>query len=345
MALLFAAVAAGLAQPIDRLGVIGDSLSDEYFEESFDYARTWTELLVQERGVSMGPFPPPVEGASWGEPRRTGYEENWARFAATLATAISSGQHTGLADGVVNRGVSHAVVDIGANDFAPVGPAWAPIYGDVWGPTEIDAWNAARILELRTLLDTVLPTGVRVVLANVPDATASPTVQAFFPDAIGRERVAAAVELFGAAVRSLAIEKQLVFFDAFALTRSIFGTNPAPRDELFVGNVTIDLHAADTPVGADPQAAWLHDGVHPNTVVQGITANALLAALDRYGAGLVPFSEAALLSHAGLAYGGSDTLAGQIGSIACFVEDFTGIFADGFECGDAAAWSGQVPPL
>lgn len=341
--LALAGAAVAHAQPIDRLGAIGDSLTDEYFEEAFAYARAWPELLVEQRGVSMGPLAAALEVGSWGEPRRTGYEDNWARFAATLASAIAAGQHTGLADGVLNRDVSHAVVCVGANDFAPVGAAWAPIYGDVWGPVEIDAWIAARLDELRTLLDAVLPTGVRLVLADVPDATASPTVRAFFPDVAGRERMAAAVELFGAAVRELAIEKGVVYFDAHALTRALYGSNSAPREELLVGDVAIDLDAADTAAGDDPLAAWLHDGVHPNTVVQGITANGFLEALNRHGAGLALFTEAELLAHAGLGYGGSDTLEAQVGPIACYVEDHTGIFTDGFECGDLEAWSTHAP--
>jgi hypothetical protein len=67
----------------------------------------------------------------------------------------------------------------------------------------------------------------------------------------------------------------------------------------------------------------VEDGVHPHTVIQGLVANVMLTALDRYlGACVTPFSEAELLAHNGLAYGGADTLLAEIGPLEAFVESF-----------------------
>ena len=116
IASLLAVPAPAVAQSLDRLGAIGDSLTDEYDDQSFgDYARNWLELLAEERDVDLGPTA--VEdgqpGGTWGEPRRTGYQENWARSSADTDTAITQGQHTGCANGAA-RGVTHAAVFIGA---------------------------------------------------------------------------------------------------------------------------------------------------------------------------------------------------------------------------------------
>jgi len=82
--LAIAVLAASLALPasaqsIDRLGAIGDSLTDEYDDQNFGaYARNWLELLVEQRGVEVGPTAAQAgqPGGTWGEPRRTGYQDN-----------------------------------------------------------------------------------------------------------------------------------------------------------------------------------------------------------------------------------------------------------------------------
>ena len=45
-----------------------------------------------------------------------------------------------------------------------------------------------------------------------------------------------------------------------------------------------------------------------------------------YGAGLSLFTEAEILAHRGIAYGGSDTLAGQIGPYADYIVLPQGVF-------------------
>lgn len=343
------ASAAG-SQPIARLGAIGDSLSDEYFEATYSYARNWTVLLVEERGVAMGPLPSPdaasgqPEGGTWGEPRRAGYEDNWARSGATSDDVLSQGQHTGLAEGVASRGVTHAVVFVGALDCTPTTASWNPLYLGTWTRTDIDAWIAGRILNLRTILDSLLPTGVHVVLASPPDVTASPLLDQFFPSVAGQERVAAAMQDLGAAIRSLADEKRLVFADGWGLMRALFGSNATPRATLLVGDVAIDMAGRDDTSGTIPTAAFVDDGVHPNTVLQGVSADLLLTALRHYGATQTLFSESEILAHAGLAYGGTDTLETEIGApLSSFVADFHTLLVDGFETGTTDGWSATVP--
>jgi hypothetical protein len=57
--------------------------------------------------------------------------------------------------------------------------------------------------------------------------------------------------------------------------------------------------------------------------MQGVLANAMIEALNQgYHAGLTPFSESEILAHAGLAYGGQDTLSATIGPISAYIHSF-----------------------
>src|SRR5271169_4935640 len=107
---------------IGALGVMGDSLSDEYFEETYGtYATNWVQQLVGYRSVNVGPTAVAAgqPGGTWGNPRRTGYEFDWALSGDTSTSLLADGQDTGLAAQVIPNGITHAVLAIGANDFNP----------------------------------------------------------------------------------------------------------------------------------------------------------------------------------------------------------------------------------
>src|SRR5687768_9957486 len=84
--------------PITGFGIAGDSLSDEYAVESYNYARNWDELLVDEQEINFGPE------AAYPDYRRTGYAYNWAFYAATTEILLTQGQHIALA-GQINAGL------------------------------------------------------------------------------------------------------------------------------------------------------------------------------------------------------------------------------------------------
>jgi hypothetical protein len=351
-ALAITVLAAGIAPPVpaqtlDRLGAIGDSLTDEYDDQDFGaYARNWLELLVEQRGVEVGPTAAQAgqPGGTWGEPRRTGYQDNWARSSADTDTAITQGQHAGLAGGVV-RGVSHVIVFIGNNDFRPGTDNSYPynaIYNGLWTPQQIEAHLDDSIADLGTLITPLENAGYRIAVANAFDFGSTPTVELFFPNAAYRDRVTAVLTEFSSRVLQLAEDRNLTFVDLLAFGKAAFGTNAAPRSTLLVGNVAINLNLISSQSGT--AAGFVEDGIHPHTVVQGIMANVWLAALDQHlGACVTPFTEAQLLAHNGLAYGGSNTLVGEIGRVGRFVRSFPApgepLFADGFECGSTVAWT------
>ena len=354
IASLVAASAPAVAQPLDRLGAIGDSLTDEYDDQSFGgYARNWLELLAEERDVDLGPTAMEAgqPGGTWGEPRRTGYQENWARSSADTDSAITQGQHTGCANGAA-RGVTHAVVFIGANDFRPGFPptdnsyVYNAIYNGAWTPQQIEDHLDDSIADLGTLLDPLEGAGFRIAVGNAIDFGSTPAVEAIFPNAAFRDRVTAVLTDFSDRVRQLAADRHLAFVDLLRFGKAVFGENTAPRATLLVGNVAINLNGFSGSSGNN--SAFVEDGVHPHTVAQGIVANVWLVALDQHlGACVPPFSEQELLAHNGLAYGGSDTLAAEIGPISRFVESFPApgdpFFTDGFECGSLVAWAAVAP--
>src|SRR6185295_10589894 len=147
---LLAATAGSASGQIARLGALGDSLSDEYAEEAYSYARNWTMQLVQNRGITMGPTAAQASqpGGTWGEPRRTYWESNWARYGDGTAEMLAHGQHTGLAAQVAPLGVSHAVVMIGANDFNSVGfGAYFSIYNASWSAAQINSFVGQRVAD------------------------------------------------------------------------------------------------------------------------------------------------------------------------------------------------------
>jgi lysophospholipase L1-like esterase len=332
MALLAAALLAAPALA-STLGVMGDSLSDEYAEASYgSYAENWVEQLVIHGGIDAGPtaLQAGQSGGTWGEPRRTGYEYNWARAGANSDTLLSGGQHTGLAGLVTSEGIAYAVLAIGANDFHPQTAAYQSIYAGSWSSTQIDAYVNQLLDNIEDALDTVLPTGVRLVLVNVPDYGVTPTVQFYFPDPARRQLVSDVIQQVNSGIDAIAQARLLAVVDMFGATLAIFGPHGSPNAVLTLGNVAIDLLASDTASGGNPTAGFVHDGIHPNTTLQGIMANTLLEGLDiGYNANLPLFSEAEILAHRGLAYGGSDTLAAQLGEYGDYVTSYVSLCNNG----------------
>src|SRR5689334_20805478 len=75
----------GTGLPISSLGVAGDDLSDEYAVETYNYGRSWTEVLHDIDSLNLGP------AGSYAEPRRDGYAYNWARSGADSTTLLADG--------------------------------------------------------------------------------------------------------------------------------------------------------------------------------------------------------------------------------------------------------------
>jgi len=317
---------------INALGVMGDSLSDEYFEESYgSYATNWTEQLVVWRGVNIGPTAAQAgqPGDTWGTPRRTGYEFNWALSGDTSSNLLADGQDTGLEAQVIPFGISHTVLAIGANDFNPdfldyPSSAYFPVYNGSWSSSQISNYVAKTLTNIETALSTVVTTGVDMVLFNVLDYGKVPATYGNFLYTNGskRELVSAVIQQVNAGLVFLAQKWQVPLVDAFNLQKVVFGSNTNLQSVLYIGNVAIHLQQSDSnPTNAPNRtAAFVADGAHPHTTIQGLFANMALEAISLgFGTQVSLFSEQEILSHAGLAYGGQDTLMSQIGSYSNYV--------------------------
>jgi lysophospholipase L1-like esterase len=301
------------ATPIS-VGVMGDSLSDEYAFNGRGYAANWVEQLATAGLVNFG------SSGSFTSPRNSGYAQNWALSGATSGSLLSGGQASGLAAQIPIAGIQYAVLAIGANDFNPSNSAYQDIYAGTWSTSTINAYVAQSISNIKTALDTVLPTGVKVAVATIPDYGSAPAVVSAFPVAAQRQAVTDVIHQVNLGIIGLAQTDHLVVADLAAMGAATFGTNASPNANLLIGNVPIHLN--QTTSSNPSQAAFVSDGVHPNTTIQGVMADLFMQALDTgYQAGVPLFTEQQILAHDGLAYVGSDTLPAYTNFVINFVPE------------------------
>jgi len=277
------------APPVELGGVaaMGDSLTDEYEFSRSTASRNWLEQLIISRGIDFGP----VSLESRGEPRRSGYEYNWARSGATSGTLLDAGQHIGVAEQVASGKVTTAYLGIGANDF---GYAYIAIYTGVLSGGVLDAYVNGIVANITEAVETVSRAGsVNIVIGNIPDYGATPLVVSLFPDPEKRRRVTDAAAAANAKILALATSRGIPVVDLFGVVETIF----AEDRELAVGGVDIDLSTRSE----DPHSFFLSDGIHPGSVPQGLLANAFMHAVNvAYGGGLSLRSDQEILRDAGI---------------------------------------------
>ena len=204
------------------VGIMGDSNSDEYQADDHrggEYASTtlgWVEQLVKQRGLNFGTW------GTWGEPRRTGYEYNWARSGATAESMISSGQHTGLARQVEEGKVSYVFLWIGTNDFHLKNGTYKEIYDGSLNDESVQEKEDSIVTNITLAVDTVLAAGpVDMVVVNIRDIGWVPQAQELFPDAAGRQRVTQVVQSINQQLDTMAAERHIKIVAADDLTRSL----------------------------------------------------------------------------------------------------------------------------
>jgi GDSL-like lipase/acylhydrolase family protein len=345
----------GFAQAPHYVGALGDSLTDEYFEQDlpdmilpvrqYDYAKNWFELIVTSGKADGGQ----LAVGTWGEPRRTGYEYNFARWAE-VSSAL-----TGQVDAMQSEFTpsspglgpeNHFVgVCIGANDFFPDTESSSNYknFYDWWAfidfDTQVKPIVDASLAMTDAALDDALGSGFNVVLATIPDYGIAPYTYntawgAGYDDGTKREHIDFVVSYVNAELAAFAQNKGIPLVDIYGFTKEVFGDNtdadamdPSVTKQL--GGVDLALHVPDMLTGGttgeptNPYAAWVHDGIHPHTTVQGVFANLYMEASNlRYGTNFVLFSEEEILANAGLAYGGHDTLFDELGSNFNSYRDF-----------------------
>jgi len=298
--------------PAGGFGVLGDSLSDEYEHETYSYARNWVELLASESHFDLGRHETSSGNAlQWGEPRRAGYEYNWARSGATSDSLLKTGQHTGLAKQVQQRQVRHAILAIGQNDFHPDPEGYSDgdevafdhIYHGTWSSQEINNYVTAVSNNIQTAMTTLLADGVDLVVSNIADYASSPIVRQLYTNATMRERVTNVINQVNQQIDSFAQQHRVTLVDLAGFSTAVFGTNAQTIASQQIGGVRITNDS-----GVEGTHAFVGDGVHPHTVPQAALANLFMEGMNQgYGLGLDQYSEQEMVEFAGLIYGGQDT--------------------------------------
>ncbi len=302
------------AQAEITLGVLGDSLSDEYSEEVYDYALNWVEQLVTYGVADVGPTAAEAGLSTWEEPRRTGYEYNWAHSGAVTAD-LAQYQVDGVLSQVGPKGITHVVGLIGANDFFPLGDTYSSIYHGTADPAEIEADIATNIAAVTAAMQDLKAAGVKLVWATLPDYALAPLTRAVYLDPAKRERVTTVIREVNHRLIDLAVAEEVPVVDAFGISKAVFGENGSENSTLRMGNVELQLLQFDTAGNTRPTAAFVHDAVHPHTTVQGVLSALFVEAFNLgYGDQIPLPSEEEILSHAGIAYGGQDTLLAELGA-------------------------------
>jgi phospholipase/lecithinase/hemolysin len=280
-------------------GILGDSNSDEYRaddDRGGEYADTtlsWVEQLVDKRGLNFGAW------GTWGEPRRTGYEYNWARSGATTDTLLGTGQHLGLAEQIAGGEVSHVLIWIGENDFE----TWNGTYQEIYDGTLSDAQVQAKVDRVVANITTAINTlqaadDVPIVVVTIVDKGLTPDMAIEFPDSAGRKRVSDAIRAVNRGLGELAASHGVVVID----TLDIWAAQLKQIDlsgQLKIGDEKISIFAK----GDEPHNGRLGDSAgHIGTVLSGILANEIfINPFDReFGLDLVPLSDEEILESAGL---------------------------------------------
>jgi lysophospholipase L1-like esterase len=291
--------AGSAVDPQRGIAILGDSFYDEYQgtdRRGGDYAAVTfnlVELLARKRGFHLGAW------GEWGEPRREGYQYNWARSGATSTTLIEMGQHTGAAAQIAAGLVSFVFIGIGSNDFSPYyGDAYERIYSGTMSDEELAAKVAAAIANVTLAVDTVQQAGAQGVgMALFMQWELDPLLPELYPDAARRQRVADAIAAVNTGLAAMAAARGVAVVDQSEVSRSMQPLIDA-AGYLTIGGQQIDLlHHGD-----EPHHSRLADREHLGTVLGGVTANFyLIDILNReFGLDIARLSDEEILREAGL---------------------------------------------
>jgi lysophospholipase L1-like esterase len=287
--------AASSTTTITGIGVLGDSLSDEYSDSAsgatYAYAKNWVELLDSYRSLNFG---------SWetnSEPRLDGYAYNWARWAATTTTLLSQGQDTGLASQIQSGSVNTVVIEIGQND---IGYAYQNLYNGSWTTTQIASFETTILTNIETAIKTVNIDNAQIVISNIIDPAAAVLLRSTYTDASKRAIVSAVVDEINTKIAALANEYNIALANLNGLCKTLLG-NSFTNASVTIGGVAITNAATDSSHSAS--YFFVADGTHPGTVGQSLIANVIATALnEKYAANIATFSESQIMAMAGLTY-------------------------------------------
>ena len=289
--------AANLGSPLVGLAILGDSSSDEYRADDNRggaYAATtlnWVELLTRYRDINTG---------QWGtraEPRRTGYEYNWAHSGSRIADLTRQGQAAGVASQIASGKVNFVVIMSGENDFTIWNGTYEEIYNGALSDTAVQAKIDKIVSDMSAALDTLQQAGpAHILVANIIDKGSSPVYQQIYPDALKRQRVTNAILAANQGIQTAASQRGIPVLDLYHFIENV-EASVDPNGYLHVGGELINTLVGDN----EPHHVLLGDNIHGGTVIEGLIANEVIRRLrEAHGLSIVPFTEAEILTHAGI---------------------------------------------
>ena len=282
---------------ITGVGIIGDSLSDEYRADDnrgLTYAPTtlnWVEILQQKRNFPVG------EWGVYEEPRREGYAYNFARTGSSISMAIENNQHSELADEIKNGHVNTVIMYIGVNDFSPLATdGYEQIYYGTLTDVSITRKVNRIAADVKTIIQTLQNAGeVHIMLVTIPDWGNHSLVQLAFPIPEQRNRVTSVIEQANEELSLVAQQTGVKIANSGDFYNLIEKKKVGNR--LLLGGATVDIHLP----GDDPRRLFLDDGVHPGTIYNGLFANFIIENLNSsFGTSIKALSDEEILSVAGL---------------------------------------------
>lgn len=287
-----------LAMAIDGLAVAGDSWSDEYAAETYNYGRNWAELLASQRGIDVG------AAGNYSSDNRgaNGTAFNWAEVNATTVDLLLQLQDISITDQYTAGDVSHVVLMEGMSEFAPGSEAFTKIADGTWNQTTIDSNLAFSSAAVRSALAVLMGVPLKGIVTTIPDPTVTPQGKTLF-DAAGRAKVRAAVDFMNVEIKKHAAEYHVPVVDLAALQNQILGTAAVPKNSITIGGNVY------TATGGTPKTnLFIQGGVLPHTVYQAYIANAIIEGLNfAYNENIPKLTEQQIVTLAGQTYGGSDT--------------------------------------
>lgn len=314
-----------------KMGAVGDSMTDEYLD-SGTHANTdlaaynWVEILalLRSKDLDWGEYREPGEH-SWPDYRAAGYQYNYAKVAATASnnarmtldfwlfdypmtidsSAVGSKYVTDQVSAFLKEEVEYAVVAAGSNDYFFKTHDFSITGNYVRNAVMLDASFNAGIAEvLLQQVDRLQAKGIKVVLATIPLGTAGGADE----DVIAAIQHTNTLLVEGAEARSVPIVRLFDF---------------AKNDDggVTVGDLTVLFGSAATNADLLPQGSPMagkcrsdklcagpthrnhfiaDDGLHPNTLIQGLMANQVIAVLNQaYQLNIKTLTNAELLALTG----------------------------------------------
>lgn len=282
---------------LNGIAVLGDSQSDEYRADDNrgdNYPTTtlnWVEILAEKRKLNFG------EWNTYDEPRRTGYEYNWARTGASAMSMIESGQHIGVAEQVRTGKVNVVIIYIGANDFAPymTPDGFQAIYNEELTPAQIERKINRVTADIETAIDVIQNSGkAKIVLITIPYWGNHVGLKFSFPLPYKRQLVKNVINETNAKLIKIAEERNILVVDPNEFYSNL------PKDDTgkpLIGSIPLDY----LPINNNPDNVFLRDGAHIGTAMNGLFANYLINSINPYLSNKIkPLTTGEIIDIAGL---------------------------------------------